>query len=136
MPARRKSFQIRTDQSVLYDVHRDQLKPCMWDVDLGESYPLVFRATDPAPQRTTAPVVDRILGHRQHPVHGLEFLAHWVGRGQDFEAWEPAGSFLNGCPDPWLSYCHEKGLTLDLPRVVESLGKAPDLSAELPEEEE
>ena len=44
------SYQIRTDKSVLYDVHRDQLKVCVWDVDLGESYPLVFRAADPADQ--------------------------------------------------------------------------------------
>jgi hypothetical protein len=31
------SFQIRTDRAVLYDVHRDQLKPCSWDMDLAAS---------------------------------------------------------------------------------------------------
>ena len=124
------SFQIRTDLSVLYDVHRDQLKPCVWDVELGESYPLVFRASDPADQRTTAPVVDRVMDHRKHPTRGLEFLVHWVGKGQDFSAWEPAGSFLNSCPDPWLTYCHRKNLCLDIPRVVEALGKAPEVLPE------
>ena len=128
------SYQIRTDRSVLYDVHRDQLKPCVWDVDLGASYPLVFRMADRAGQHTQAPVVDRILEHRSHPVHGLEFLAHWIGREHGFMAWEPAGSFLHGCPDPWLFYCHAKGLVLDLPMVVESIGKDPDFSPEDPEE--
>ena len=103
------SYQIRTDKSVLHDVNRDQLKPCVWDMDLGESYPLVFRAADPADQSTTAPVIDRVMDHRAHPTHGLEFLVHWVGREQDFAAWEPAGSFLHYCPDAWLSYCREKG---------------------------
>ena len=120
------SYQIRTDRSVLYDVHRDQLKPCLWDLDLGESYPLVFRAGDPAEQRSQAPVVDRVLEHRSHPVHGFEFLTHWQGREQDFTAWEPAGSFLHSCPDAWLSYCRDQGLQLDLPQVVGSLGRAPD----------
>ena len=122
------SYQIRTDRCVLYDVHRDQLKPCLWDVELGESYPLVFRASDPADQRTSAPVVDRIMDHRSHPLHGLEFLAHWTGREQDLMTWEPAGSFLHGCPDAWLSYCHEKGLVLDLHQVVGSVSMAPDIS--------
>ena len=129
------SFQIRTDKSILYDVHRDQLKPCVWDMELGESYPLIFRASDPADQRMTAPVVDRILEHRPHLVHGFEFLTHWVGKGQDFVAWEPAGSFLHSCPDPWLAYCHKEGLSLDLPQVVESIGKTPDLTPEVEEGE-
>jgi len=104
------SSQIRTGESVLYDVHRDQLKPCLWDVELGESYPLVFRASDLTAQRPQAPVVDRILDHRSIPGRGLEFLTRWLTREQDFVAWEPAGSFLHSCPDPWLAYCHEKGL--------------------------
>lgn len=120
------SFQIRTDRSVLYDVHRDQLKPCVWDTDFGESYPLVFRASDSSDQQPATPVVDQVLGHRPHPVHGYEFLTHWTGRGQDFEAWEPAGSFLHGCPDPWLAYCHDKGLALDLHQVVDAVARAPD----------
>ena len=124
------SFQIRTDRSVLYDVHRDQLKPCEWDMALGESYPLFFRQSDPSDQRATAPVVDRILEHRSHPTHGLEFLAHWVGRDQDFLAWEPAGSFMASCPDAWLAYCHGKDLALDLHKVVDAIGKTPDFPPE------
>jgi hypothetical protein len=125
------SFQIRTDRAVLYDVHRDQLKPCSWDMDLGASYPLVFRQSDPADQRAPAPVVDRILEHRAHPSHGLEFLAHWVGQNQISLAWEPAGIFLHGCSDAWLAYCHEKGLALDLHQVVDAIGRIPDPPAEI-----
>jgi hypothetical protein len=120
------SFQIRTDRCVLYDVHSDQLKPCHWDVELGESYPLVFRCSNPAEQQPSAPVVDLVLDHRSHPVRGLEFLAHWTGKEQDFLAWEPAGSFMYGCPDAWLAYCHKKGLVVDIHQAVESIGKAPD----------
>ena len=82
------------------------------------------------------PNVDKVLDHRPHPVHGLEFLVHWTGRDQDFLAWEPAGGFLGGCPDPWLGYCYEKGLVLDLPRAVESIGKNPPLVPDDPEDEE
>ena len=128
------SYQIRTDKSVLYDVHREQLKPCLWDMELGESYPLVFRQTDPTEQRATAPVCDRILDHRPHDTYGVEFLTHWVGEGQDFLAWEPPGSFMNSCPDAWLAYCHEHGLGLDLHQVVESFGRGPDFAAENAEE--
>ena len=103
---------------MFYDVHRDQLKPCVWDLELGASFPLVFRAADPADQRTQAPVVDRVLDHRSHPVHGVKFLTHWITRERDFTAWEPAGSFLHSCPDPWLAYCRERGLQLDLPQMV------------------
>ena len=124
------SFHVRTDRSVLYDVHRDQLKPCHWDMDLGESYPLVFRAADPSEQRPPAIVVDRVLEHRPHPIHGLEFLAHWTGDGRDFTAWEPAGSFLYSCPDAWLAYCRDRDLTLDLHQVVGSVGRALDIPLE------
>ena len=108
----------------------------MVKVELGDSYPLVFCAADPADQRSTAPVVDQVLDHRSQPVRGLEFWVHWLGREKIFTAWEPAGSFVNSCPDPWLSYCREKGLHLDVLRVVESIGKAPDLCLEPPEESE
>jgi hypothetical protein len=124
------SFQIRTDKSVMYDVHRDQLKPCIWDMGLGDSYPLVFRAADASDQRPTAPVVDRILEHRSHPIHGLEFLTHWITRERDFTAWESAGSFLHNCPDPWLGYCKKHSLILDLPQVVDSIGRVPDIVSE------
>jgi hypothetical protein len=130
------SFQIRTDQSVLYDVHRDQLKPCVWDMELGDSYPLVFRVSDPTDQRPVTPVVDCVLDHRPHPIHGFEFLTRWATGGTDFLAWEPAGSFVRGCPDPWLAYCQEKGLTLDLHQVIESVARVPGFPSELQEEEE
>ena len=124
------SFQIRTDRSVLYDVHRDQLKPCLWDMDLGPSYPLVFRQGDQAAQRTGMPVVDKVLEHREHPTRGLEFLVHWVGPDQDFLAWESAGNFLHGCPDAWLTYCHNNDLTVDVHQAVESLGRVAEPAPE------
>ena len=57
----RASFQVRTDRSVLSDVHYDHLKPCHLDMDLEESYPLVFRSAEPSEQRPPAIVVDRVL---------------------------------------------------------------------------
>ena len=130
------SYQIRTSRSVAYDVHRDQLKPCVWDTELGESYPLVFRAADMADQRPQAPVVDRVLDHRSVPGRGLEFQTRWLARDGDFVAWEPASNFLHGCPDPWLAYGQEEGLPLDLHEAMESAARTPDLGFDPPEDEE
>ena len=51
----------------------------------------------------------------------LSFIG--VGRSKIYLAREPAGSFLQSCPNPWLTYCQPKKLQLDIPQVVESLEK-------------
>ena len=116
------SYQVAFERGALMDVHRDQLKPCRWDVELGESYPLVFRNTDPTAQLGASTVVDKVLGHRYHPQRGLEFLTHWKGAHEEARAWESAASFFHGCPEPWLHYCSEAGLSVDLREVFEARG--------------
>ena len=71
-------------------------------------------------------MVDKVLGHRRRPHRGLEFLTHWTGADEDTVAWEPVGSFIHGCPEPWLQYCSEAGLTMDLREILESRGKPWD----------
>ena len=41
------------------------------------------------------------------------------------------GEFLHGCPDPWLSYCLNKCLALDLHQVVNAVERAPDYPPEI-----
>ena len=121
-----QSYRVTTDKGTVTDVHRDQLKPCVWDVELGESYPLVFRKSDPTAQLGASTVVDEVLGHRKHPQRGLEFLTHWTGAHEEARAWESAASFLQGCPEPWLQYCSDVGIHLDLHKVMESRGQPGD----------
>ena len=121
-----QSYQIRTDKCLNYDVHRDQLKSCTWDPDLGEWFPLVFRRSDPSEQREAHRVVDQILNHRVSPVRGLEFLTHWSGTSGSATAWEPVSNFLHGCPEAWMRYCYEKNLTMDLLSAIQSIGDVSD----------
>ena len=100
------------------EAHLDQLKPCHWDMDLGSSYPLVWRKEKgrEAPDATQHP--RSITGHRFTDGSGWEFLKTWSDDTQATPTWEPASKFFQGCDELWMTYILENGLDLILESEV------------------
>ena len=65
--------------------------------------------------------VSKILDHRpvkRHGVDQMEFLFRWQGYTADHDSWEPAENFLPGYNLPWVRYCLDKKIALDITQLL------------------
>jgi hypothetical protein len=107
------SYELILRPNQTQDAHLDQLKPCHWDMNLGDSYPLVWRQS----RNKDAPLANppqSITGHRFTTEGGWEFLTIWSQDPRAEPVWEPATRFFQGCDQLWTDYILENGLDLVL----------------------
>ena len=92
---------------------------------LGEPIPLSW--TRPLTRARIQPVAEmtypgsKILDHRavkRHCVYKMEFLLRWQGYSADHDSWKPAENFLPGYNLPWVRYCLEKQIALDISELL------------------
>ena len=83
-------------------------------MDLGSSYPLVWRKEigREAPDATQHP--RSITVHQFTDGGGWEFLTTWSDDTQATPTWEPASKFFQGCDELWMTYILENGWDLIL----------------------
>ena len=109
------SFEVRVGRTgVTKAVHMDQIKEYLEEEVQGRGFPLRYHRGDPAGQRLEPRRVERVLRHRFRRDGALEFLTHWAGTPEHESSWEPVGSFLAGCSQPWLEYCWERNVGVEL----------------------
>ncbi len=96
------SYALTLGPNQLQDAHADQLKPCTWDINLGESYPLVWRKSkDPLAQSSNfAPC--SITAHRYADETGWEFLTTRTASPDATATWEPASKVFRDCDETWM----------------------------------
>ena len=107
------SYELTLGPNQTHDAHLDQLKPCQWDMELGDSYPLVWRRAD-GRSVSSSPVPSSITGHRYSNEVGWEFLTAWSQDPEAPPSWEPATKFFQGCDELWMRYILENGIDLIL----------------------
>ena len=106
------SYVLQLGPNRQQDAHLDQLKTCQWDIDLGESYPLVWRANNPVGSHSQVPTVKAISGHRYSTERGWEFHTTWDTSSE--AEWVPVMKFLEGCDELWMRYILQNGIDLVL----------------------
>ncbi len=91
-----RPFQLCSDSgsNQFQDAHADQLKPCTWDMNLGESYPLVWRKIEGPRVQSKDSMPCSITDHRYTDETGWEFLTTWTTGPDATATWEPASRFL------------------------------------------
>ena len=59
-------------------------------------------------------MVERILDHRRNTHGDLEFLTRWSLAAIAEDSWEPASRFVADCCQPWLQYCLDREVPVDV----------------------
>ena len=103
------SYRISVRLGIYKDVHASQLKLAEGEAVEGAGIPLAYRRVKP-----DAPVVERILDHRRNAHGDLEFLTRWSLAAIAEDSWEPASRFVADCCQPWLQYCLDRELPVDV----------------------
>ena len=99
-------YKVQVRPGVLRDVHVDQLKPCVVDLEIGEATPLYYYRTSEKERE-----VEEIKGHRWRNGR-QEFLTKWSGEASGVETWEPADTFIPEVNDVFLRYAEARRLPM------------------------
>ena len=65
--------------------------------------------------------VEKILDHMvvcRNNTDKLCFLVKWEHYSQEHSTWEPAGNFLPGYNLPWVRYCIDKNIAMDIKQLL------------------
>lgn len=95
-------------------------------MDLGPSYPLVWRKSDGRGAQIAVSTPCSITGHRFSDAVGWEFLTTWSDDPQAAPVWEPVTRFFQGCDEMWTTYILENGLDLVLESEPPATDHSPD----------
>ena len=108
------SYKVLLKPGVIYDVHKDWLKPYVEDNFLGTGVPLFFHqgTTKSTGLGDTQSEDEQIEGVKKHRVRNgkLEFRVRWKGTSSQEDTWEPIGTFITKLSQPFLQYVQENGL--------------------------
>lgn len=125
------SYIVSIDDNKTQEAHISDLK-IYHEALLGESVPLYYSkqyTIRPTKKDNTLYDVERIVEHNTKPcsitgLNKLYFRVRWKGFGEKDDTWEPAESFLPGYNVPWVRYCRDKGIALDIIQALPSHGRA------------
>ena len=115
------SYKVLLKPGVIYDVHRDWLKPYVEDKILGTGVPLFYhQGNSKGTGLSENPEDDPIQFIKKHRVRNgkLEFQTRWKGTSSHEDTWEPASSFIKSFSQPWVKYVTENGLERCLGELV------------------
>ena len=108
------SYKVLLKPGVIYDVHKDWLKPYVEDNFLGTEVPLFFHqgTTKSTGLGDIQSEDEQIEGVKKHRVRNgkLEFRVRWKGTSSQEDTWEPIGTFITKLSQPFLQYVQENGL--------------------------
>ena len=123
-----RSYKIEIKQGQRQDVYIEQLRLCVWDLELLKEDPLFYEEGQAIPIFQEDPPVRQVLGHRVNEDGTLEFH---VMRGSDVAPkWEPVQKFLMACDDGWLKYVREEGVEVSVSECLNDIQGWATLMAE------
>ena len=117
------TYRVQLKPGRAQEVHLDQLKPHVADSITGQSYELYTHQGGMAPPGAEPEEweVKDILRHRKGRDGQWEFLTHWEGCDPSEATWEPSGHFILRFSQPWVEYCHRRGLYPEMTGVLRSI---------------
>ena len=110
------TYLVQVTPTTTRSVHTSQLKTHHEDF-LGRSWPLHYTAKeDNIADATLGDYnVEKIVAHEVSKKGELKFLVRWKGYQSDEDSWEPPEAFLPQYCQPWVDYCKQHRLRIELP---------------------
>ena len=110
-----QSYRVEVKPGFVIGAPRRFLKPWAEDFLEENPLPLFFHQRTPLDPDATPDEweVERIDGHRFRGGK-LQFLTRWTGWSEEERTWEPVGSFVHRYAAPFVKYCKENGLRIDV----------------------
>ena len=107
------ALKVLLKPGVIYDVHKDWLKPYVEDHLLGTGVSLFYhKGSSKSSGLGDISEEDPVEDIKRHRVRDgkVEFKVRWKGATNQEDAWEPIGTFIKELSPPFLQYVQENGL--------------------------